>query len=66
MVLVNAALQPNHFSQYVDGTFVVRSHGLEKLKGFFFALLKSIHSYIVYTMELEQNGCLLFLYILIS
>lgn len=64
LALKRTVYSPKYFYRYVDDTFVVWQHGIERLKDFL-SLLNSIHSNIKFTMEIEKDGCLPFLDILI-
>lgn len=64
MTLDSAPLQPKYFFRYVDGTFLVWQHGAEKLN-FFLQHLNSPHVNIKFTMEIEKDGTLPFLDVLI-
>ncbi|KAK9874835.1 hypothetical protein WA026_005651 [Henosepilachna vigintioctopunctata] len=61
----NSPLKPTHWYRYVDDTFVVWSHGQEKLLEFL-NHLNSIHPQIQFTMEKEENGQLAFLDVLVK
>lgn len=63
--LETAIHKPTHFFRYVDDTFVVWPHGKETLQEFL-QHLNGINSNIQFTMEVEKNGQLPFLDILIS
>ena len=64
MALERSQLQPSHFFRYVDDTFIVWPHGEDSLSTFH-DCLNSIHPNIKFTIEVEKNGCLPFLDILI-
>ncbi|KAJ4430702.1 hypothetical protein ANN_19293 [Periplaneta americana] len=64
-ILATAPLKPTHFFRYVDDMFVIWPHGQDTLPDF----LRHINSQrpqIQFTMEVETNGKLPFLDILIS
>lgn len=60
-----ATKKPNVWFRYVDDTFVVWSHGDTELNKFL-EHLNSIHPNIQFTMEVENNGELPFLDVLVS
>jgi hypothetical protein len=60
----SAKRKPTQWYRYVDDTFVVWPHGRNKLHGFLH--LNNIHPNIKFTMEVEQNGSLPFLDVLVS
>jgi hypothetical protein len=62
--LSTAALKPKCFFRYVDDTFIVWSHGLEALQSFLNHMNEQ-HRSIKFTMEMEKDGTLPFLDILI-
>ena len=62
--LETAALKPVCWYRYVDDTFVIWSHGQEKLRDFLLHL-NSIHPQIQFTMEIESDGQLPFLDVLV-
>ncbi|XP_023311228.1 uncharacterized protein LOC111691923 [Anoplophora glabripennis] len=56
----SAEYKPEMWLRYVDDTFVIWTHGKEKLNGFL-THLNSIHHKIQFTMEIEENNKLPFL-----
>lgn len=62
--LENAVHKPKLWLRYVDDTFVIWSHGVDKLKTFL-EYLNNIHPSIQFTMEVEVQGQLPFLDILV-
>lgn len=65
VALETAIYQPSLYKRYVDDTFVIWTHCLDKLTDFII-LLNDFHVNIKFTIELEQWGKLLFLVIMIS
>lgn len=63
--LASSCLPPKLWKRFVDDTGVIWSHGQEDLD-IFFQHLNNQSSSIKFTMEQEVDGCLLFLYVLIS
>jgi hypothetical protein len=63
--LERALKKPMHWFRYVDDTFVVWQHGLDSLHEFL-NHLNSLHPRIKFTMELESNGKLPFLDVLVT
>ena len=63
--LDSAEKQPKYFFRYVDDTFVVWPHGEKELHKFL-RRLNNLHNNMKFTMELESNGALPFLDILIK
>ncbi|KAL0266587.1 UNVERIFIED_CONTAM: hypothetical protein PYX00_009089 [Menopon gallinae] len=63
--LESAPLKPSHWFRYVDDTFVIWPHGSETLPDFL-NHLNSIHPDIQFTLELESEGTLPFLDVLIT
>jgi hypothetical protein len=61
----SATRKPTRWYRYVDDTFVVWPHGKTELHGFL-QHLNNIHLNIKFTMEVEQNGCLPFLDVLVG
>lgn len=57
--------KPLCFQRYVDASFLILPHGLSKLHEFV-TFFNKIHKNIKFTMELEQEGSLPFLDILVS
>ncbi|XP_069673690.1 uncharacterized protein [Periplaneta americana] len=64
-ILATAPLKPTHFFRYVDNTFVIWPHGQDTLPDFI-RHINSLRPQIQFTMEVETNGKLPFLDILIS
>jgi predicted GIY-YIG superfamily endonuclease/uncharacterized protein (UPF0335 family) len=64
MALGSARKTPTYWYRYVDDTFVIWPHGMEELEKFL-QHLNNIHTRIKFTMEIEKNGELPFLDILI-
>ena len=64
IALDSARKTPTHWYRYVDDTFVIWPHGMEELEKFL-DHLNTIHERIQFTMEVEKNGELPFLDILI-
>ena len=62
--LSSAPLRPKCFFRYVDDTFIIWPHGPDQLKHFL-DHMNSQHPNILFTMEVEKNGRLPFLDILI-
>ncbi|XP_015118989.1 uncharacterized protein LOC107042456 [Diachasma alloeum] len=62
--LKSAAQKPAVWFRYVDDTFVIWPHGRTGLNQFL-EFLNAQHPSIKFTMEIEQNGCLSFLDILV-
>lgn len=62
--LDRAPLKRSAFRQFVDGTFIAWPHGHEML-GEFLAFMNSLHGNIKFTMEMENNGMLPFLDVLV-
>ena len=58
-------LKLEQWKRFVDDTYVIWPHGKEKLKKFL-EHLNSLSNSIKFTMEMEENGCLSFLDILIK
>ena len=65
MALASSHLIPKLWKRFVDDTFVIQSHGKEKLEVFFLHLNNQSSS-IKFTMEFECNGSLPFLDVLLS
>ena len=63
--LRSATYKPFVWLRYIDITFVIWSHGREKLERFL-NHINSIHPYIQFTMETENNRKLSFLDVLIT
>ncbi|XP_046399906.1 uncharacterized protein LOC124166418 [Ischnura elegans] len=63
--LNSAPLRPKYFYRYVDDTFIVWPHGRDNLDQFL-EHMNSRHPNITFTMELEKDGRLPFLDILIQ
>ena len=63
--LNSAPLRPKFFFRYVDDTFIVWPHGRDTLDQFL-GHMNSRHPNIIFTMEIEQDGRLPFLDILIT
>jgi hypothetical protein len=63
--LNSAPLRPKVFLRFVDDTFIVWPHGVETLKDFL-AHMNSQHPNIVFTMEMESDGRLPFLDVLVQ
>ena len=63
--LSTASYKPKVWFRYVDDTFVVWSHGPEKLQEFLTHINK-IHKNIQFTMETEENNKLAFLDVLLT
>jgi hypothetical protein len=61
----SAAKKPTRWYRYVDDTFVVWPHGRDELQRFL-KHLNSIHQNIAFTMEVEQQGTLPFLDVLVK
>ncbi|XP_015121008.1 uncharacterized protein LOC107043859 [Diachasma alloeum] len=59
-VLKSAEQKPTVWFRYVDDTFVIWPHGCSGLNQFL-EFLNTQHPSIIFTMEIEQNGCLTFL-----
>ncbi|GJQ76404.1 hypothetical protein Trydic_g2120 [Trypoxylus dichotomus] len=57
--------RPTVWWRYVDGMFVVWPHGRDKLD-WFLKHLNGVHPSIQFTMELEHNGVLPFLDVLVN
>ena len=64
-VLDTAADQPSLWVHYVDDTFVIWPHGLDKLENFH-SHLNSLRKSIRFTVEKEQNNHLPFLDVLVT
>ena len=62
--LETAVHKPKLWLRYVDDTFVIWSHARQKLDNFL-RHLNNIHSCIKFTMEVEENGQLPFLDVLV-
>lgn len=60
-----ASLKPRLYKRFVADTFLVWPHGTEKLTDFV-TLLNRLHQNIQFTVELEVDGTLLFLDILLK
>ena len=58
--LAIADYSPTIWKRYVDGTFVILSHGREKLE-IFLSHINSLHHNISFTMEIEENKKIAFL-----
>ena len=58
-------LKPSRWKRFVDGTNVLWPHGKEELQKFF-QHLNNISEEIKFTMELEENGSIPFLDVLVS
>lgn len=63
--LRNAPNKPKVWFRYVDDTFVIWSHGPEKLQEFL-QHINSIHENIQFTMETEENNKIAFLDVLLT
>ena len=63
--LNSAPLRPKFFFRYVDDTFIVWPHGRDTLDQFL-GHMNSRHPNITFTMEIEKDGRLPFLGILIT
>ncbi|KAK5649280.1 hypothetical protein RI129_000309 [Pyrocoelia pectoralis] len=63
--LHSATHKPTLWLRYVDDTFVIWSHGQEKLKAFL-EHLNNVHPNIKFTIEIEQNDQLPFLDVLVK
>ena len=63
--LESSTHKPKVWYRYVDDTFVIWPHGMEKLQ-MFLEHLNSRHNNIKFTMELEDNGSLPFLDVLLT
>ncbi|KAJ8910270.1 hypothetical protein NQ315_014004 [Exocentrus adspersus] len=63
--LDQASIKPKCWFMYVDDTFVIWPHGRDRLQEFL-GHLNSINSRIQFTMEVEEDGKLLFLDVLVS
>jgi hypothetical protein len=61
----SATRKPTWWYRYVDDMFVMWPHGKTELRGFL-QHLNNIHPNIKFTMEVEQNGCLPFLDVLVG
>ena len=57
--------KPKLWVRYVDDTFVIWQHGQDKLESFL-EHLNSVHDPIKFMMEIEQNGQLPFLDVLVE
>jgi hypothetical protein len=64
-VISSAAKKPTRWYRYVDDTFVVWPHGKDELQTFL-KHLNSIHQNIAFTMEVEKQGTLPFLDVLVK
>ncbi|XP_046382334.1 uncharacterized protein LOC124153280 [Ischnura elegans] len=62
--LSTAKIKPKYYFRYVDDTFIVWPHGQETLPAFL-QHMNSLHPNIQVTMEMEKDGCLPFLDVLI-
>ena len=65
IALTNAIDKPRVWVRYVDDTFVVWQHGVNKLKEFL-AYINQIHTLIKFKMEVEKDGKSPFLDILVA
>lgn len=63
--LASAPLKPTLWLRYVDDTFVIWPHGRTEL-GKFLAHLNQQNNKIQFTMEIEKNGCIPFLDVLLK
>ncbi|CAK9823993.1 hypothetical protein ANTRET_LOCUS2231 [Anthophora retusa] len=64
-ILKEAPLQPSTWLRYVDDTFIIWTHGQNSLPTFL-NFLNSLHPKIQFTMEIETDGQLPFLDVLVT
>ncbi|XP_046400855.1 uncharacterized protein LOC124167106 [Ischnura elegans] len=64
-VLTSYKKKPTLWIRYVDGTFVIWPHGEQELENFL-RHLNNQHDSIKFTMEVEKDGCLPFLDVLVT